>query len=222
MVHFPAQVSLEGFGEDVGAVGHRHHHVVLEAFFADVAHESLEVGHAGHGPVAEGVQRVVGQFSVADVGADRSFGVGRSDATVGQRPRGRTAVQRPVGVLLTGGRTNDGRGGDLDVGQEGFSPVAAVEEDALVVVVRVIVVPVHQRRRRVASELHGVHREHAGDIHLTGARHEPLAHHAHERAHVAAVVSLDGSPALDRRRVDGVGVHPLAERHTHLRHLHEY
>ena len=73
--------------------------------------------------------------------------VGR-DARVRQRPARRAALERAVGVLLAQGAAEDRRGGDLDVRQERLRPVAAVEEDALVVVVAVVVVPVDERARR--------------------------------------------------------------------------
>ena len=96
-----------------------------------------------------------------------------------------------------------------------------MEQDALVFVVGVIVVPVHQRAGRAGRELHGIHRERAGHVHFAGAGHEAFAHHAHERAGVAAVILLHGGPALDGGGVEGVGLHPLGENHAHLCHLHE-
>ena len=44
--------------------------MMLEAVAADVAHELLQLGDMGHRPVAEGVQRVVRQLALADVGAN--------------------------------------------------------------------------------------------------------------------------------------------------------
>ena len=132
----------------------------------------LQLGDTGHGPVAEGVQLVVRQLALADIGADAALRVGGGHAAIGERPGGRAAFQRAIGVLHAERAAENRRVGDLDVGQKTLRPVAAVEQDALVVVVRVVVVPVHERGGRAGGELHGVHREHAGHVHFAGAGHE--------------------------------------------------
>ena len=76
--------------------------------------------------------------------------------------------------------------------------------------------------RRAAGELHGIHGEHAGDVHFAGAGEEFFAHHAHERADVAAVIFLHGGPALDGGGVEAIGVHPIGEHNAHFGHLHEF
>ena len=96
-----------------------------------------------------------------------------------------------------------------------------MEDDALVLVVAEVVVPVQQRRRQRGGFLQHVHRERADDVRLAGARHEPVAHHAHGRAGHDAVELFERRPALDRRRVELALVHEPVDGHAQLRHLQQ-
>ncbi len=60
--------------------------------------------------------------------------------------------------------------------------VGAMEADGLVRIVTVVIVPVEQCRRRLASQWQRIHAEHAADVHFAGARHQFVAHHAHDGA----------------------------------------
>lgn len=105
----------------------RHDYVMFKTLFADVTQHALQVGHFGHSAVAKRFELVVREFAFADVATDFALGIGGGDATVGQRAGGRATVERAVGVLHAENAAEDWRGGNLDVGQEGFRPVAAVE-----------------------------------------------------------------------------------------------
>ena len=118
LINFPPEIISKRLGQDVGGFGLRHDDVMLEAVVADVLHEFLELGHFGHGAVAEGLQHVIGQFAFADVGADAAVRVRRGDAAVSERAGGRAAIERAVGVLHADGRADDGRVGNFDVGQK--------------------------------------------------------------------------------------------------------
>ena len=187
-----------------------------------MVHEVLETRNFGDGAVAEGVERIIGQLAFAHVGANPALGIGGGEAAEGERSAGGAAIERAVGVFHAEDAAEDGGVGNFDVGQETLGPVAAVEEHALVVVVRVIIIPIHQRGGRAAGQLHGVHGEHTGHIHFAGAGQELVAHHAHERADVAAKVLLHGGPALDGGGVNGVGIHPVGEDDAELGHLDEF
>ena len=221
-MNFPPKIISERFGQNFRPVRLGHDDVMFETVFADVAHEFLQLRNFRDGAVAKSVELVIGEFAFADVSADFAVGIGGGNATKGQRPGGRAAIQRAVGVFDAENAAENRRVGDLDVGQKRFRPVAAMEQHALVVVVRIIVVPIHERGGRAAGKLHGIHREHAGNVHLAGAGKKLLAHHAHQRANIAAEVLLHGGPALDRRGVNRVGVHPFAENDAEFRHLQKF
>ncbi len=68
-------------------------------------------------------------------------------ARVRHRPRQRGAVERPAGAPLIHHRPQNQRRAHLRLRQEALGPVPAVEQCALVVLVAVVVVPVHQRTR---------------------------------------------------------------------------
>ena len=175
----------------------------------------------GHRPGAEGVEPVVGESALADISPNPSLGVGRGHPAEGKRPRRRPAFERSVGVFHAERAAEDRRRGDADVGQEALRPVAAVKQRALVVVVAVVVVPIDEGGGRLRGELHRMHRQHARHVNLAGARHESLAHHAHQGADVAAERLLHRRPALDRRGVDGIGFHPPREHDPERGHFDE-
>jgi hypothetical protein len=104
---------------------------MLEPFAADVLHELLEAWNAGDGAVPEGVERIIGQFAFADIGADASVGVGGGDATVGQQAGRSAAVEGAVGVFDAERAAEDRGVRDLDVRKKTLGPVAAMEEHAL-------------------------------------------------------------------------------------------
>ena len=91
---------------------------MLEAFATGVAHQLLQLGHAGDGAVAERLQVVVGELAFADVGADDAARVVGRDAAVGERSRGGAAVESAPGVFDTEGGAEDGSVEDFDVGEK--------------------------------------------------------------------------------------------------------
>ena len=137
VVHFPAEVVAERLGQNRRRVRLRHDYMMLEALFADVVQDFLQVRHFGHGAVAEGFEFVVREFAFADVATDPALGIGGGDAAVSQRTGRRAPIERAIGILHAENTAEDRRVSDLDVRQKALGPIAAVEEDALVVVVRV-------------------------------------------------------------------------------------
>src|SRR5215472_16110457 len=97
------------------------------------------------GSIAEGIQFVIGQFTFANISADATISIGGRDAAKSQWPGGRAAFQRAVGVFYANYAAEDRGIGDFNVWQETLGPVAAMEQNAFVIIVRVVVVPVHER-----------------------------------------------------------------------------
>ena len=61
--------------------------------------------------------------------------------------RRRASSEGAIRVLFSDNRAQDRRGGDFDVRQKCFRPIAAMEQHAFVVVVGIVIVPIHQRTR---------------------------------------------------------------------------
>lgn len=126
-------------------MGAGHGGVVLEAVAADVMHERGEAWDLHDSLGAEGVEGIVGEVAVAYVSSDAAGEIVGGDAAEGDGASGCAAGEGSYCVGLAEYGAEDGSGADADVGQEVFGPVAAVEEDALVGIVAVVVVPVDER-----------------------------------------------------------------------------
>ena len=85
MVDIPAEIIAERFGQNAGGFGLGHDHVMFKAFAADVMHEVLEARNFGDGAVAEGVERIIGQFAFAHVRANFALGIGGGEPAEGER-----------------------------------------------------------------------------------------------------------------------------------------
>src|ERR1035437_8690499 len=157
--------------------------VVLEAVFADVAKQRLHVRDLHHAGPAEGVQRVVGERALADVAANYAGEIVSREARKAHGAGLHRAVERAVGVLLANGARDD----ELIVHLHAFfekmlRQVRAVEAHRLIWVLAVVVVPIEQRRGRLAGKRQRVHRERAKHVNLTRGWNEILAHHRHHGA----------------------------------------
>ena len=71
LIHLPTQIRLERLRQHRRRVRRAHRHVMLEAVLADVAQQLLQARHMDNRPVAEGVERIVGERAFAHVGADQ-------------------------------------------------------------------------------------------------------------------------------------------------------
>ena len=127
LMHFPAKIIPERFRQDRRRVRLRHYDVMLEALFADVVHEFLQARNFRDSAVTERVERIVCEFAFTDVSSDFTIGIGSRDATKRQWPGGRATIQRAISILDTDDAAENRRGGDFDVRQKGFRPVAAME-----------------------------------------------------------------------------------------------
>ena len=195
--------------------------VVLEAVFADVAQQALQVGDADYAGAAEGVERIVGEFAFADVAADLAFAVVGGEAGEAHGPGFDQAHAGAVSVFAAHGAGDDLLEIHLDGFEEMLGQIAAVEADGLIGIVAVVVVPIEQGAGSFGCELQRVHADDAGDIHFAGARHQVLAHHAHDGAGNDAEVFFERGPALDG--ADGaIGLrHPFIDDGAELGHLHQ-
>ena len=94
-----------------------------------------------------------------------------------------------------------------------------MEADGLVRVRSVVVVPIEQGAWGFRSQPQRMHPHHAGNVHLAGARHQAVAHHAHDGTRHHAEVLLHGRPTLDRAHLKVVLPHPVLDHHPQPRHL---
>src|SRR5579875_1549875 len=151
VIGVPSHVGGERLGHGGGAVASVHCCVVFEAVAADAAHEALEAVDADNGAGAKGLERIVGEVAVADIGANDAGGIVCADAAEGDGAGGCASFERADCVLFSEHGAENGRGGDANVWQEVLCPVSAMEEDAAVRVVAVVVVPVYQRAGAAAG-----------------------------------------------------------------------
>ena len=118
LLHVPPKIISKRLRQNVRALGNRHHDVMLETFFADMAQNFLQIRNVRDGAVAEGIELVVREFAFADVATDFPLGIGGGDATVSQRPGRRATVERAVSIFHADDAAKDRRGGNFDVGQK--------------------------------------------------------------------------------------------------------
>src|SRR5260370_22509714 len=81
-VSFPAEIIVGGFVECGGYAREICGDVMFVAVFADVAEQFLHFRNFHHAGAAESFQRVVGEFSFADVAADHAFAVDGGETRV--------------------------------------------------------------------------------------------------------------------------------------------
>src|SRR4051794_10928241 len=94
LMHLPTQVCPARFGQDIRNQRRIHRDVMLKAVDADVAKQFLKSRDLRDGALAEGVERVVGGGSFADVSADDARGIVGGEARVGERARRSPAFHR--------------------------------------------------------------------------------------------------------------------------------
>src|ERR1700679_1799147 len=131
--------------------------MMLKAVPADVLHHPRQPGNMNHGLSPEGVERIVGEPTVSDVGANASVAVVGTDAAKCDRAGWGAARKRADGILFSKDRSENGRGADPDIRQEVLCPVAAVEEDALFRVLAVVVIPIDEGTGPLRSKLQCIH-----------------------------------------------------------------
>ena len=174
-----------------------------------------------HAGAAERRQRIVGELALADVAIDGAFQIVGGEAREAHRAGLHQAFAGAVGVLAADGAGDDLLEIHLDALEEVLRQVAAVEADGLVGIVAVVVVPVEQGAGSFAGQLQGVHADHAADIDFAGARHQVLAHHAHDGAGHHAEELLERGPALYGADGDLRLLHPGIDHGAEFGHLHE-
>ena len=103
------------------------------------------------------------------------------------------------------------------LGHQGLSDRAAVEQDDLVLVVAVVVVPVEDCGRLFARELHCAHGECGAHVDLTGSCDAAVVQVAEEDARADAELGLHLVPAAQCQRVEVILVNILIDDDGHLR-----
>src|ERR1035438_9485133 len=217
----PAQVVAGGLLHGTGDGGHVGGYVMLEAVFADKAQQGLEMENFHDAGTAESDQRIVGELALSHVAIDAAFQIVGGEAREAHRAGLHQALAGAVGVLAAHRAGDDLLEVHLDALEEVLRKIAAMEADGLVGIVAVVIVPVEQGAWRFAGQLQRVHADHAADIHLAGARHQVLAHHAHHRAGHHAKEFFERGPALYGADGDLRLLHPGIDHGAEFGHLHE-
>ena len=132
VIDFPSEITAEPLGNSGGAVAAVHGRVMLKAVLADHVHQIGKSRYVDNGASSKGLQRIVGEFTLADVGANPTVYVVSAYAPEGEWARIRAPFERSEGILFTECGAENGRGGDAYFRQEILCPVAAMKENTLV------------------------------------------------------------------------------------------
>src|ERR1700743_2146042 len=142
-VHLPAKIPASRFMDGRCSGGEIRGHMVFKAVLTDISQQLLHLRNLNYAGSAKGLERIVGESTLADIAGDLSSkGVGRKEREA-HRPGLYPAVERSMGVLLAD------RPGDnlLKVHLHAFveemlRQVGAVEADSLIGIVSIVVVPI--------------------------------------------------------------------------------
>ena len=99
MIDLPAKIVTECFFKYIGCVREIHDDVMLEALGADAAQQLLQFRHMCDGAIAKGLQVVVGELALPNIGADGAIVIVGGESTKSQRPGWSASIERAVGVL---------------------------------------------------------------------------------------------------------------------------
>src|SRR5579872_3876540 len=115
---------------------------MLESVLADVVQQFLQMRNLYHPNAAECIQRVAGEFSLADIAANYSGDVVGREAGKAHRARLHAAHNGAERVVLANRSRDDFLEVHADVLEEMLGQVAAMKADGLVWIVAVVVIPV--------------------------------------------------------------------------------
>jgi hypothetical protein len=85
IIRGPAQIFGESLIEGRRDLSRVNGDMMLKAVFADEVEQFLEIGNANYPVSTEGIEFIVGQLALADVGQDLPVQVIGGDAAVGER-----------------------------------------------------------------------------------------------------------------------------------------
>ena len=105
-------------------------------------------------------------------------------------------------------------------GHQALGHGAAVEEDDLVLVVAVVVVPVKHRGRLLAGQRHGAHGDGGTHVDLAGGDDAAVVEVGKQHAGAHAQIGLQLVPAAQRQRVEVIVLNVLVQHAADLRQRH--
>lgn len=184
------------------------------AIAAHVQHDILQIRHVRHASAAEEVSgdRVVGELTFAQVPTQPAFGGHHR----GENERcGRDAAGiATVAAICTNGVVQDFVGGDdAGAGHHALRHRAAVEEDALVIIVTVVIIPIQASGDVARGEAQRVHGHGVAHVHLATGGEAAVVEHRQDDAGADAVLDLQLDPATQRQGVEIQLLDDLVEHH---------
>src|ERR1700730_8678868 len=107
-------------------------------------HELLETGNFDYGSTAERIQRIIDEFTIADIGTDYTIAVIGGNSGITKGTSRSTAGDCAIGVFCSQRSRQNFGICHLDVREKTLGPVTTVKQDTLVRVIAVVVVPIDQ------------------------------------------------------------------------------
>lgn len=210
-----AEVTFEGFDEggSVGSGGEAD--VVAMTGGGDGMEHVLEAGYFGDaGTTEEAVgDGIGGEAALAEIEADAAFE--SHHASVGEGEGSDASLVAAEAAAGAEGVFDDGVGGDAAGAlHEAGGHVAAMEQDALVRFVAVVVVPVEDGGGFTGGQAEGVHGDGVGDIDLAGGGNEFFHQVTGEHAGGDSVARLKFGPTPDGEGPEAEFGDDLIEHHA--------
>ena len=190
--------------------------VVLEATPGQLNQLVLQVVNFGDTAAAEelGLDHVIGKLGFACVNhnlAVLGLAVGNGDG----HGLDAALIAAPAAARIIFGEHLMLRNGTL-AGHQALGYGTAVEQDDLVLVIAVVVVPVQHGGGTLGGQTHGPHGDGGAHIDFAGGHNAPVIQLAEQHAGADPEVSLHLVPAPQSQRVQMVFVDVLVDDHAHL------
>lgn len=145
VVDFPAKVFAKGFNRSVGAVAPIHRYMVFEAVLADKIQQLLEMRHLAHTYAAVTFERVVRESALADIGFDYAESVVGADSSECHVTGSDSTLDAGEAIVAAERFAQNIQFGYFDsISYKAFGIVAAVGDNAFVMLLAVVIVPIHK------------------------------------------------------------------------------
>ena len=152
-IEIPAEISLDGFLQNIDNIGSHHRYMVLETVLADELHEGLEVIDLRNSDTAIHSVRIGCDLTLAEICLDLTEGIVSRNAEESEVAGSSLAIYGTEGVDLTECTSEHTERTELEIIlHEALGCITAVCTYAAVAILGKVIVPVKKRRGFLGSE----------------------------------------------------------------------